>query len=342
MSSFWSSLLKAQVISIASITILLSTVAKFAAMRGTKRKPFPGWLDKLLRAMFFFSLVAPSYVYMPRAQWALILISTLYLPSYLNGGEKSAGPTFKRPRSLLQRMAKNRLNLTLVRTAELNPASKYIMGIHPHGILPFGGIINMCSDVTDFGKLFPGLDCRCLAASFCFYLPLYREFCMGMGLRDAARYSAHRILAEGKSVMLVPGGATEALYAYPNTNILVLRKRAGFIKLALETGASLVPVYTFGETDTYDQWSMNYKFVRWLKTSFQYVSGLSLPLITNILPRPCRVTTVVGKPIPVTKVDDPTDAQVKDMMEIYIKAVTELYTENQPKYSPEAGPLEVK
>jgi hypothetical protein len=37
---------------------------------------------------------------------------------------------------------------------------------------------------------------------------------MRMGLRDAARYSAKAILAENKSILLVPGGATEALCAF--------------------------------------------------------------------------------------------------------------------------------
>lgn len=70
--------------------------------------------------------------------------------------------------------------------------------------------------------------------------------------------------------MLVPGGAAESLYAFPNRYDLVIKRRLGFIKLALKNGASLVPVrrstslsshpvnqimqvIAFGETNVYDQ-----------------------------------------------------------------------------------------
>jgi Diacylglycerol acyltransferase len=53
--------------------------------------------------------------------------------------------------------------------------------------------------------------------------------------------------------MIVVGGAAESLNAFPGTYNLVLKKRLGFIKLALRNGASLVPVLSFGENDLWDQ-----------------------------------------------------------------------------------------
>ncbi len=47
------------------------------------------------------------------------------------------------------------------------------------------------------------------------------------------------------SLALVPGGATEALYSHPSRDVVYLRKRGGFVKLALETGAHLLPVFSF-------------------------------------------------------------------------------------------------
>lgn len=49
------------------------------------------------------------------------------------------------------------------------------------------------------------------------------------------------------------GGAREALNARPGNYKLVLKERKGFIKIALETGAALVPVFSFGEVEVYDQ-----------------------------------------------------------------------------------------
>jgi hypothetical protein len=42
-------------------------------------------------------------------------------------------------------------------------------------------------------------------------------YCGGL---DAARYNAVRTLEEGKCLMLLPGGASEALYAIPGMGVL--------------------------------------------------------------------------------------------------------------------------
>ena len=90
------------------------------------------------------------------------------------------------------------------------------------------------------------------------------------------------------------GGATEALYARPGSNTLVLKKRLGFIRLAMQTGAYLVPAYSFGENNTYGQLSPNWQVVHWMKTRFQRVFGISLPLITNIVRAVLRVCVCGG------------------------------------------------
>lgn len=53
--------------------------------------------------------------------------------------------------------------------------------------------------------------------------------------------------------VLSVGGAAEAYYCKPGEYKLVLKKRKGFIKLALQMGSPLVPVISFGETDIFDQ-----------------------------------------------------------------------------------------
>jgi hypothetical protein len=43
------------------------------------------------------------------------------------------------------------------------------------------------------------------------------------------------------------------LDAHPGNYTLCIKRRRGFVKLALQNGASLVPVYSFGETETFKQ-----------------------------------------------------------------------------------------
>ncbi len=56
-------------------------------------------------------------------------------------------------------------------------------------------------------------------------------------------------LGPGSAITIVVGGAAESLAAHPGTNDLTLKKRFGFIKMAIREGADLVPVFSFGEND---------------------------------------------------------------------------------------------
>lgn len=55
------------------------------------------------------------------------------------------------------------------------------------------------------------------------------------------------------AVIVLVGGAKEAFYSRPGNYQIILKSRKGFIKIALKTGASLVPVFSFGEVDVYEQ-----------------------------------------------------------------------------------------
>ena len=82
-----------------------------------------------------------------------------------------------------------------------------------------------------------------------------------MGLASVSRESCENLLSKGgtngegmgRAITIVVGGARESLDAQPHTLRLVLKRRKGFVKLAIRTGADLVPVLAFGENDLYDQ-----------------------------------------------------------------------------------------
>lgn len=61
---------------------------------------------------------------------------------------------------------------------------------------------------------------------------------------------------ESHHLLLYPGGASEAfLSSSTGPQRVLLRRRKGFLRLAIHTQSGLVPVYTFGETDYYSQLS---------------------------------------------------------------------------------------
>eukprot|EP00756_Hemistasia_phaeocysticola_P022067 Hpha_TRINITY_DN15810_c2_g5::TRINITY_DN15810_c2_g5_i1::g.191357::m.191357/K14457/MOGAT2, MGAT2; 2-acylglycerol O-acyltransferase 2 len=336
-------LLGAYILLLAFAYGLLVFMEKAAALRGSHRKPLPAWVDKGLRMFFLFCYTAPLLMLSPTFGTIIVLA---YLPYYLDGSEKLSsalegrlGREGKYLRNwIVWRWFAKRWNLKLHREAELPKDQQYIIGMHPHGVLPFGGMINMVSEATDSDPL-PGIKIRTLAASFCFYVPLYRDLILSGGVIDAARYNAQKALKSSFSILLYPGGATEALYAGPGKNIVVIRKRRGFVKLALETGASLVPAYTFGENDGFSVIN-DEGMPSWLnkaRNKWQAIFGFSLPLLTTPIPRKCNMDTVVGAPIPVERVEQPSDEQVQALLDKYIDALTTLYSKNADRFPQTKG-----
>ena len=61
------------------------------------------------------------------------------------------------------------------------------------------------------------------------------------------------IPSEGLSVCVYPGGSREIFDTDPNVahTTLYLTKRRGFVRLAMQHGADLVPVFIFGEKKCY-------------------------------------------------------------------------------------------
>lgn len=89
------------------------------------------------------------------------------------------------------------------------------------------------------------------------------------------------------------GGADESKYSKPGKYKIILNKRKGFVKMALQTGSPLVPVISFGETDVFDQLDFpGFGFLRDLvKNTLQI--GLVIPKGTYLVcPNRVRVSTV--------------------------------------------------
>ena len=96
---------------------------------------------------------------------------------------------------------------------------------------------------------------------------------------------------------MVVGGAREVLCQEKDKIDLVILKRKGFIKKALEHGSDLVPTFSFGETFIFDaMWpnpkgSWTRKFQEYVLTIF----GLPIFFFHGIGPLPKRhPITVVG------------------------------------------------
>ncbi|CAF0857158.1 unnamed protein product [Adineta steineri] len=203
------------------------------------------------------------------------------------------------------------------------------------------------SKYLGFEKLFPGINARFLVLNSNFQIPFYDLFLTMMGLCDASKESCNYILKQGKgnSIVLVLGGSKEALDAHPSSKyLLTLKNRKGFVKVALTNGASLVPVFSFGENDLYDQVpNPRGSKLRSLQMSLQKMMGYSLPLFhgrgifqykIGLLPNRHPINTYVGEPIEVPKLAPEliTSQLIDEYHTKYMDALTHLFDTHKAKH----------
>ena len=205
---------------------------------------------------------------------------------------------------------------------------KYILGIHPHGLFPFGtvGSLGLSNNLKYIEETTPILNSVYLKpgiASFCFYIPIIREVYLWLGAVDCSKPILKNLLINNFSVAVFVGGAQEAQYSGIGSTKLVIKNRDGIFKLALETGSSLVPVYTFGNNNIYNSLSWD---LFGIFDYFKKITGLWLPR-GYFVPMRHKFVSVIGKPINVDKLNDTDDLEdrINKLKYVYMKDLTALF-----------------
>ncbi|XP_054719010.1 2-acylglycerol O-acyltransferase 2-A-like [Uloborus diversus] len=238
--------------------------------------------------------------------------------------------------------------VTMIKTADLDPNKNYIFGYHPHGILCYGAVVCFGTEARHFSESFPGITPRILTLEEQFLLPFHREYIMCSGMCSASRESIDwNLTREGKgnALILIIGGATEMLNARPGTVVLTIKRRKGFAKLALKHGASLVPVFAFGENEIFEQVDnpqgsilrvIQDKIKTWFRLPTPVIRGRGIFQYSfGYLPFRKPIHVIIGKPIDVKKTPEPTSDEIDELHQLYINKLCELYNEHKVKYSPE-------
>lgn len=220
--------------------------------------------------------------------WPLLLPYLLYV-LFSNAG--SSGTLSHRSRFLrsssVWSLFASYFPARLHRSAPLAPTRKYILGYHPHGIISHGAFASFATEALGFNQLFPGITNTLLTLDSNFRIPFYRDYALAMGLASVSRESCENILSKGgangegmgRAITIVVGGARESLDAQPRSMRLVLKRRKGFIKLAIRSGADLVPVLAFGENELYDQVSSDsHPLVHKCQMMVKKLLGFTVPL----------------------------------------------------------------
>ncbi|KAJ8368333.1 hypothetical protein SKAU_G00083610 [Synaphobranchus kaupii] len=227
----------------------------------------------------------------------------------------------------------------LVKTHNLSPSRNYIFGYHPHGIFCFGAFCNFGTDVNGFLKKFPGIRPFVTTLAGNFRMPIVRDYLMSIGICPVTRDTINYTLSQngtGNAVVIVVGGTAESLGCTTGVNTVTLKNRKGFVKVALQKGADLVPVYSFGENEVYRQlifeegsrWRLFQMKVQKLLGFAPCVfhgRGLFFADSWGFVPYSKPITSVVGEPITVPKIENPSKEVVDHYHTMYINSLRELF-----------------
>ncbi|KAF2031720.1 diacylglycerol O-acyltransferas-like protein 2B [Setomelanomma holmii] len=248
----------------------------------------------------------------------------------------------------------------LHRSQELEPTRKYIFGYHPHGIISHGAFAAFATEALGFSQLFPGITNALLTLDSNFRYPIYREYALRLGMASVSRESCESILSKGgpngegmgRAITIVVGGARESLDARPGVIRLVLRRRKGFVKMAIRTGADLVPVLAFGENDIYEQVDgQSHPLLHKLQMLVKKVMGFTVPIFhargifnydVGMMPYRRPINIVVGRPIRVVQDKHPDNEHINQVHEKYINELLRLWEEHKDTFAKHRqGELEI-
>jgi hypothetical protein len=183
--------------------------------------------------------------------------------------------------------------LRIQKTADLDPKQVYVFAVHPHGTLALNRAVFCFNKKDRWNHHFPGIETRDLTASTAFKVPLIRDIWLWTSCVDASKPVAVGVLRSGRSVLVYPGGEAEQIRTEYGKEKIYLESRKGFVRLAIEEGAQLVPIYVFGETSLYKTFSWGIKWRLWVAKNFRVALILS---IGRFLAAPyiVPITAVVG------------------------------------------------
>jgi len=174
-------------------------------------------------------------------------------------------------------------------------------------------------------------------ADLLFRFPGLSEFLIVNNCRAADKNTMSELLAKGHCAAVQPGGIFEQIRWNPDSETAYFPKNLGFIRLALQHGVPLLPLYFFGENQLFTQNVITRAVNGFLNRTF----GVGVFCVLGyrglpwLWPRTLPVTMVWGDLVEVGEaVKDPSDARIQEVFKLYTAALRKLWDEHAARCLP--------
>ncbi|CAI5460119.1 unnamed protein product [Closterium sp. Yama58-4] len=278
-----------------------------------------GWLHILLALLLLIALTFPH----PLAIALLLLLATLAATPV-----DVEGPLAQAYRRWIYPVVLRHFPVRVLfhDQSTLTFGKPYVIAVEPHSVLPVGLGAFMCHPLAAGGVAG--------ATSAIFRVPLLRQCWQWARLAPATRPVLSAVLQRGRPVILVPGGVQECLFMAPGKEVVFIRQRFGFIRLALQHGVPVLPCFAFGQTSAYRWWRPEGEWYRWVARRIGFAPILFWGMWGSPIPFRTPLTIAIGTPIGQGDPDpNPSKERVAAVHAEYVRALERLFLD----YRAQAG-----
>jgi 2-acylglycerol O-acyltransferase 2 len=178
-----------------------------------------------------------------------------------------------------------------------------------------------------------------LGASVLFWIPGYYHFMTWIGVQPASKKNFYRLLKKGWVAVIV-GGIAEMFMMRDDKEQIYLRERKGMVRMAVETGHDIVPIYHFGNTQVL---SFGPAWLKHLSRRLRASVGMMYGRFGLPIPRPAEIMMACGPPVvagPGMPKDHPDFLRtVDEVHQQLVDAMQKLYDDHRGMYGWADRPL---
>lgn len=204
--------------------------------------------------------------------------------------------------------------------------------LHPHGICSLTHVFHINTEITNWTHR----NIYCVMSHLIAYIPFINDLVNRHERVISSGYSTIKnTLQEKKSISMCLGNFTEGKYDDEHRISVIVKKRNGIFKIAIETGVPIIPVLSYGEQSVFTQYhSFGINRMIYDLTGIQ----INCPTFSSIAdwidiyhkPLDKKIITYIGDPIEVGEARTPTSTDIHDLRNKYMEALRTLYRTTKP------------